>query len=76
MEALPHSSGSAEEHLRVSLAPGGHPLELPGDALEGVAEPQGLSVVAAGYLAGVVVVLVRITESISRELGPHDKRNL
>ena len=47
VEALPNSSGSSQEDCRVSLAPGSHALELSGYGLQGVAEPQGFSVVAA-----------------------------
>ena len=48
MQSLPHSSGSTEEHPRVSLASGGHALQFSGDAFQGVAEPEVLAVVAAG----------------------------
>ncbi len=30
MQSLPHPSGSAEQHLRIALASGGHALELAG----------------------------------------------
>ena len=65
MQPLPHASGSAEGHLRVSLASGGHALELTGYGLEGVAEPEALSVVAAGQDSGVVRVVVHDEESLS-----------
>ena len=63
MQSLPHPSGFTEEHPRVSLASGGHAFELPGYGLEGVAEPEVLSVEAAGQDSGVV--LVHIKESLS-----------
>ncbi len=48
MQSLPYSLGTPEEHTRVSLASGGHPLQLLGDTGQEVAEPEVLAVAAAG----------------------------
>ena len=68
VESLPHPSGSTEQHLRVSLASGGHALQLTGDGLDGVAEPEAFAVEAAGQGAEVVGVVVHREELIQLRL--------
>ncbi len=56
MQSLSHPSGTAEQDVTLALAPSSHALELPSHALQGVAEPEVLAVVASRQLSGVVLV--------------------